>query len=80
MSALGSGSEEVSTFHDDVDFSRLNEVHLVAHGALFDDGVSRQEKLSLQLLHEVRDELGSCLREKGHRPHRGSNIVVYNLL
>lgn len=65
---------------DDVNYSLLDEIHLVPHGPLPDDKVPWLENFKLQFCDDFRDKVDVCVREERDRRHERSAVVVDNFL
>lgn len=64
----------------DADHAVLDEVHLLADGALSDDVVARLEDLEAQLGQHGGDEVGVGVGEQGHGGHQFATIKVDDFL
>lgn len=64
----------------DADHAVLDEVHLLADGALSDDVVARLEDLEAQLGQHGGDEVGVGVGEQGHGGHQLAAVKVDDFL
>ncbi|KAH9400592.1 hypothetical protein TYRP_002160 [Tyrophagus putrescentiae] len=80
VGAIGETGCHLAVDHDNVDNALLNEVHLIADGALLDDDIPWLVNLVLQLCHDGVHKVRVGVGEEGHRGDQRPTVVVDDVL